>query len=109
MTAPAQATRAGPTATGALDDAARMAGFGWDGTWDDTFKDYYYDQIGPDRIDRTTHFWSLWMNWSFANAGGCGQPVKQGDEVLWAYDDFNQSALLRLSAPARPGRGRGSA
>jgi hypothetical protein len=89
----------GPTATGALDDASRIAGFGWDGTWDDSFKDYYYDQIGPDRIDRSTHFWSLWMNWDFASAGGCGQPVKQGDEVLWAYDDFNQSPLLRLSAP----------
>ena len=90
----------GPTATSALDDASRIAGFGWDGTWDDTFDDYYYDQIGPDRINRATHFWSLWMNWGFASAGGCGQPVKQGDEVLWAYDDFTQSPLLRLSAPA---------
>jgi hypothetical protein len=98
---------AGPTATGALDDASRLAGFGWDGTWDDTFKDYYYDQIGPDRINRSTHFWSLWINWNFANAGGCGQRVNQGDEVLWAFDDFNQSALLRLSAPgsARTGEG----
>jgi hypothetical protein len=91
----------GPTATSALDDASRIGGFGWDGTWDDTgLKDYYYDQIGPDRINRRTHFWSLWINWGFASAGGCGQPVKQGDEVLWAYEDFNQSPLLRLSAPA---------
>jgi hypothetical protein len=97
----------GPTATGALDDASRLAGFGWDGTWDPGFKDYYYDQIGPDRIDRSTHFWSLWINWGFASAGGCGQPVKQGDEVLWAYDDFNQSPLLRLSAPATARTGEG--
>lgn len=97
----------GPTATGALDDASRIAGFGWDGTWDDTFKDYYYDQIGPDRINRATHFWSLFMNWDFASAGGCGQRVQQGDEVLWAYDDFNQSPLLRLSAPATARTGEG--
>jgi hypothetical protein len=97
----------GPTATGALDDASRLAGFGWDGTWDNGFKDYYYDQIGPDRIDRDTHYWSLWINWGFASAGGCGQPVKQGDEVLWAYEDFTQSPLLRLSAPATARTGEG--
>jgi hypothetical protein len=90
----------GPTATSALDTASAIAGFGWDGEWDDSgLKDYYYDQIGPDRINRSTHFWSLWMNWGFASAGGCGQPIKQGDEVLWAYEDFNQSPILRLHAP----------
>jgi hypothetical protein len=91
----------GPTATSALDTASAIAGFGWDGVWDDAgLKDYYYDQIGPDRINRSSHYWSLWMNWNFASAGGCGQPVKQGDEVLWAYEDFNPSPILRLHAPA---------
>jgi hypothetical protein len=97
----------GPTATGALDDASRLAGFGWDGTWDDGFKDYYYDRIGPDRINRATHYWSLWINWDFASAGGCGQPVEHGDEVLWAYEDFTQSPLLRLTAPASARTGEG--
>ena len=90
---------AGPTATGALDDAARLAGFTWDGTWDDSFSDYYYEQVGPDRIDPSTHYWSLWVNWGFASAGGCGQRVNQGDEILWAYEDFNQSPLLKLTGP----------
>jgi hypothetical protein len=90
----------GPTATGALDDAARLAGFTWDGTWDPSFNDYFpYSRIGPDRVDPATHFWSLWMNWKFADFGGCGQRVNQGDEVLWAYEDFTQSPLLRLSGP----------
>jgi hypothetical protein len=97
----------GPTATTALDDASRLANFGWDGTWDPTLNDYYYDQMGPDRIDRATQFWSLWMNWGFASSGGCGQPVRQGDEVLWALDDFNQSPLLRLSAPSSARTGEG--
>ena len=100
----------GPTATTALDTASGIAGFGWDGEWDDTgLKDYYYDQIGPDRIDRSSHYWSLWTNWSFASAGGCGQPVKQGDEVLWAFEDFNPSPILRLHAPgtARTGESFG--
>jgi hypothetical protein len=90
----------GPTATGALDDAARLAGFTWDGTWDSGFNDYFpYSRIGPDTVDPATHFWSLWLNWNFAQAGGCGQRVNQGDEVLWAYEDFTQSPLLRLSGP----------
>jgi hypothetical protein len=89
----------GPTATGALDDAGRTAGFNWDGIWDPGFSDYRYTRIAGDVADPATHYWSLWINWSFANAGGCGQRVNPGDEVVWAYEDFAESPLLRLSGP----------
>jgi len=98
---------AGPTATTALDDAAKLGGFTWDGPYDDvTFHDYYpYSRIGPDTVDPSSHYWGLWRNWRFADYGGCGQRVNQGDEIVWAYEDFNTSPLLRLTGPgaAHPG------
>ena len=101
----------GPTATTALDDAAKAGGFTWDGPWDDvSFHDYYpYSRIGPDTVDPTTHYWSLWRNWRFADFGGCGQRVNQGDEILWAYEDFNTSPLLRLTGPSSAHQGEGFA
>ena len=49
---------AGPTATAALDDAGKLGGFTWDGTWDTTFSDYFpYSRIGPDTIDPSTQYW----------------------------------------------------
>ncbi len=99
---------AGPTATTALDDAAKLGGFTWDGTWDMTFSDYFpYSRIGPDAIDPSTHYWSLWRNWHFADFGGCGQRVNQGDDIVWAYEDFTTSPLLQLTGPnaTHPGEG----
>jgi hypothetical protein len=89
----------GPTAVGALDDAARQAGFGWDARWDPSFNDYYpFIRIGPDTID-ANHYPALYVNWAFAQVGGCGQRVHGGEDVLFAYDDFNASPILRLSGP----------
>jgi hypothetical protein len=89
----------GPTATGALDDAARAAGFVWDAGWDSGFSDYYpFLRIGPDQID-SSHYLALYVNWQYAQAGGCGQRITNGDEVVWAYDDFDTPVLLRLSGP----------
>ena len=47
-----------PTATAALDDAARAGGFTWDALWDAGFSDYYpflRDRAGA--IDSSSHFW----------------------------------------------------
>lgn len=101
---------AGPTATTALDDAAKLGGFSWDGTWDTTFNDYFpYSRIGSDTVDPSSHYWSLWRNWRFADFGGCGQRVAQGDEIVWAYEDFNPSPLLRLTGPSSARTGEGFA
>ena len=89
----------GPTAIGALDDAARQAGFAWDARWDTSFNDYYpFLRIGPDTID-TNHYPALFVNWAFAQVGGCGQRVSGGEDVLFAYEDFTASPILRLSGP----------
>ncbi len=89
-----------PTAIGALDDASRSAGFAWDAAWDTGFNDYYpFLRIGPDTIDSNSHYLAFFLNWAFAQTGGCGQHVKQGDDVVFAYEDFDASPLLRLSGP----------
>jgi hypothetical protein len=89
-----------PTAIGALDDAARGGGFSWDALWDPSFNDYYpFLRIGPDTIDSSTHYLAFYLNWAFAETGGCGQHVNQGDDVVFAYEDFEASPLLRLTGP----------
>lgn len=90
---------AGPTATAALDDAARLGNFTWDGTYDGTFNDFLISRVASDTIDPSTHYWSLYVNSAFANYGGCGQRVKVGDDVLWGYSDFTTSTALHLSGP----------
>jgi hypothetical protein len=98
----------GPTAIGALDDAARTGGFVWDARWDSSFDDYYpFLRIGPDPIDSSSHYLALYVNWKFAEVGGCGQRVNAGDEVLWAYEDFDPSPILRLSGPGSASTGQG--
>jgi hypothetical protein len=98
----------GPTAIGALDDAARTGGFVWDARWDSSFNDYYpFLRIGPDPIDSNSHYLALYVNWKFAEVGGCGQRVNAGDEVLWAYEDFHPSPILRLSGPRTATTGQG--
>jgi hypothetical protein len=97
----------GPTAIGALDDAARQAGFAWDARWDASFNDYYpFLRIGPDTID-ANHYPALYVNWAFAEVGGCGQRVSGGEDVLFAYEDFNASPILRLTGPGSATTGQG--
>ena len=99
---------AGPTATAALDDAARLAGFSWDGTYDASFSDFLISRVASDTVD-SSHYWSLYVNSAFANYGGCGQRVRTGEDVLWAHSDFATSQSLRLSGPttARTGEAFG--
>jgi hypothetical protein len=90
---------AGPTATSALDDAAGLKGFTWDGAFDSGFGDFLISRVAGDTVD-SSHYWALYLNSGFANYGGCGQRVAAGNEVLWAYSDFATSQTLRLTGPA---------
>ena len=88
----------GPTATAALDDAARIGGFTWDGTYSADFDDYLVSRIGPDSQTQS-QFWALLVDSQFSQVGGCQQRVAAGDEVLWAFDGFSKQYVLRISAP----------
>jgi len=89
----------GPTMTSALDDGAIAGGFTWDGTWFDGFDDFGIDRVGPDSAT-SSEFWGYAHNWQDSSVGGCQQIVSGGDDVLFGYDYFSKSALLRLSGPA---------
>ena len=90
----------GPTAISALDDAARAGGFGWDAQWSTSFSDYGpFLRIGPDAID-DMHYLAFYLNSLYANTGACNQNIGQGDDVLFAYEDFAPSDVLRLTGPS---------
>jgi hypothetical protein len=90
-----------PTAVGALDDGSKAGGFAWDAKWDTRFSDYYpFLQIGSEAIDSSSHYLAFYLNWVYADLGGCSQTVKQGDDVLFAHSNFSQSKVLRLSGPS---------
>ena len=89
-----------PTAIGALDDGSKAGGFVWDANWDSGFGDYYpFLQIGSETIDSSSHYLAFYLNWVYADFGGCTQSVKPGDDVLFAHSSFDQSKVLRLSGP----------
>ncbi|KAG8686638.1 hypothetical protein FRC09_014006 [Ceratobasidium sp. 395] len=89
----------GPTCTSALDDAAKLTRFTWDGTYSDSFDDYFVTKIGGS-VQTASQFWGVLLNWQFTPVGGCQQKVTQKDEILWAYDAFNKAHFLKLDGPA---------
>jgi hypothetical protein len=95
---------AGPTATGAMDDATKLAGLTWSGSYDASFDDFLVNQIGPD-AGTSSAFWGVAIQGKSLQVGGCQAIVTAGDEVLWAYDSFNKK-LLRASGPKTTRVGR---
>lgn len=90
----------GPTATAALDDAARQAGFTFDGEYGNfDIDDYFFTRIAQDTRDESSEFWSLWIDFGFSDTGGCQKRVHQGDDVLWALIPFAADRALRLTGP----------
>ena len=77
-----------PVATAALDDAARLNSFTWDGTYSTQFSDFFVTRIDDETADPNSEFWSLYINRESASVGGCQQRVSGGQEVLWARISF---------------------
>ena len=97
----------GPTATGALDDAAKVAGFTIDGPYGNFgIDDFFLERVGDERIDPMTQFWSLWINHAFSDKGGCQKRVLAGQDVLWAAIPFSVDVPLKLTGPATAQTGR---
>jgi hypothetical protein len=90
----------GPTMTSALDDASLSGAFTWDGTWFDSLSDFGIDRIGPD-ANSSTQFWGYALNYVPSQVGGCQQQVKTDDDVLFGYDFFSKTHLLRLTGPGK--------
>jgi hypothetical protein len=89
-------TTSGPTATSAMDDAVKLAGLTWSGSYDSSFDDFIVNQIGPDAAN-DKQFWGVAVAGQSLQTGGCQRIVTSGEEVLWAYDLFNKKHLLHAN------------
>ncbi|KAL8832076.1 MAG: hypothetical protein Q9191_000498 [Dirinaria sp. TL-2023a] len=87
---------AGNTCTAALDAASKLLKFPYDGTYIDSFGDYFITSIASS-TQTATQFWGLLLNYQFTPVGGCQQEVKSGDHVLWAFDAFNKAHFLKVT------------
>src|SRR3954453_18231633 len=100
----------GGTPTTSVVDAAKTAGFGYDGQWfadpnNPSEGDFFLTKIGGD--DTPSDFsstWGWWDNGVFGQVGGCQLLVQPNDEVLWAFSKFGAPAL-RLRAPSKAATG----
>lgn len=89
-----------PTATAALDDAAKLAGFTIDGPYGNFgIDDYFIERVADQPIDPNNEYWSLWINQQFSDKGGCQKRVLAGQDVLWAGIPFSVSIPLKLTGP----------
>jgi hypothetical protein len=90
----------GPTATAALDDAAKLAGFSIDGPYGNFgIDDFFLERVADQQIDPNNEYWSLWINHGFSDKGGCQKRVLAGQDVLWAGIPFSVSIPLKLEGP----------
>ena len=88
----------GPTATAALDDGARLNNFSWDADWFPSFNDFIVNRVAGEAAT-SSQFWGFGVNFKFGTVGGCQARVHQGDEVLWIFDAFSKTHILKLTGP----------
>lgn len=94
----------GGTMATAIQAAARLNGFGFDGSWDSQFQDFFITSIAG-RAQTSNQFWGVLRDFQFTLTGGC-QSLNSPGEGLWAFDAFNKNYFLRLSidyAVVKPG------
>ena len=94
-------------ATTALRDAALAQGLSFDAEWFGSEAhpgagDFFVSRVGEDSNENAPPFdsWGFAVNFVASEAGGCEVAPEAGSEVLWAYNFFNLTHLLRLSGPA---------
>lgn len=88
----------------ALDAAAKLNGFGFDGTYSSQFEDFFINIIAG-TSQTSNQYWGLLRDLTFTSAGGCQEHNSPG-EGLWAFDAFNKNFFLKLSsdyAVVKPG------
>jgi hypothetical protein len=96
-----------PTRGGAVAQAIDTQGLVARGTWSASFGSPTFTDIAGEDVNfdpGTNKFLAEYKNGAFASFGSCGDPVANGDRVLFAWADGSEQ-LLALSGPAtaRPG------
>ena len=102
----------GNTPIDALDQAAKVSGFTYDGGYyDDDIEDFAITRISTSDEDAFPNkLWSTLVNYQVSKfpegiyLSGCAQEVKQGDSVLWAFitlppnsDNTDKVLFLKLA------------
>ncbi|NGO72415.1 DUF4430 domain-containing protein [Streptomyces boncukensis] len=77
----------GATPTAALDDAAKNEGFTWDGPWYPSFEDYLVTTIDG-KSGGQDAFWSISVNGTPTEVGGCQLHLKEGDKVAFTWTEL---------------------
>jgi hypothetical protein len=101
------------TPTTALHDAALASGLAFDAEWFGNESkggepgDFFVTKVGLDANGGPPTFpsWGFAVGYTTAPVGGCQIALAPGSEVLWAYNYFNLTHLLELSAPASASAG----
>jgi hypothetical protein len=84
----------------AFGSASPLCGFTYDGTFSNSFNDFFITRIGAsDSNDGSNRFWGILKNYQFTPTGGCESEYSAGDELLWAFDAFNANAFLKVDPP----------
>nr|POE63109.1 hypothetical protein CFP56_04012 [Quercus suber] len=86
----------GGTLTTAIDAAGDQNGFGFDGTYTNSFQDFFIQTIG-NTAQTNNQYWGVLRQLTFTSRGGC-QEYNSPGEGLWAFDAFNANAFLALSS-----------
>jgi hypothetical protein len=89
----------------AINEAAKLTGFDFDGTYSSQFSDFFINRIAG-TTSTGNQFWGVLRNLAFTYRGGC-QEYNSPGEGLWAFDAFRPNLVyLALSsdyAVVRPG------
>jgi len=89
-----------PTRGAAVAQAIDTAGLVAHGTWSDSLGSPSFSDIGGENVAFDgKNFLGEYKNEAFAQFGSCGDPVTNGDRVLFAYGDGSEQ-LLALTGPA---------
>ncbi len=93
-------TAPGPTPTAAGVDAFALIGEtdAFAGQWYAGLDDYFVKQWGsqPEDAEVEGRSWGLLVNNVFTDVGGCQYELREGAEVLWAFDAFASRPFLAL-------------
>jgi hypothetical protein len=96
-----------PTRGAAVAAAAEQAPFAMHGDWFDSLGSPSFNDIGGENVafdSGTNRYLVEYKNAQAASTGSCGDPIANGDRVLFAYND-GDDPLLALAGPgtAKPG------
>ena len=96
-----------PTRGAAVAEASERTPFTIRGTFGQNFRSPSFTEINGENVafnPNTNEFLAEYKNGAFSEFGSCGDPIAEGDRVLFAYGQGDE-ALLGLTGPAtaRPG------